>query len=166
MEMGMQENELQALVLAIAAIVVVLFVSVIVLMVKLRSLRKRYNKMMNGFPAGNMEELLIALQDQVNEEKAKTKDNGEQIAQLTERMKKMKANVGLQRYNAFSQHGSDLSFSLAVLDDNQNGVVLTGIHSREESYLYAKPIEKGQSTYSLSPEEKQVIDQVGSKRNS
>jgi len=46
--------------------------------------------------------------------------------------------VGVVRYNAFDDVGSDLSFSIALLDDNDNGVVISGIYSRESSTTYAK----------------------------
>ena len=56
--------------------------------------------------------------------------------------------------------GSDLSFALALLDENNNGVLLNGIYSREMSNIYAKPVTKGESSYTLSIEEKQAIDDV------
>jgi hypothetical protein len=78
----------------------------------------------------------------------------------------MKSRLGVQRYNAFSQEGgSDLSFSIVILDEEQDGVVLTGIHGREQTFIYAKPVEKGQSSYSLSPEEKVLIDRIAVKLN-
>lgn len=63
----------------------------------------------------------------------------------------------LVRFNAFDNMGSDLSFALALLNQEGNGVVLSSINSREESRIYAKPIVRGESTYHLSEEEKQVI---------
>jgi hypothetical protein len=56
--------------------------------------------------------------------------------------------------------GSDLSFSIALLDGNQNGVIITSIYGRNESTTYAKPIDKGISRYDLSEEEKKVLGQV------
>ena len=64
------------------------------------------------------------------------------------------------RYNAFRDTGSDLSFTLALLDENNNGVVLNGIYSREMSNIYAKPIENGKSTYTLSDEEQKAIERA------
>jgi len=63
----------------------------------------------------------------------------------------------LLRFSAFENMGSDLSFAFALLNQEGSGVVLSAIHSREESRVYAKPINKGQSTYSLSNEEIEVI---------
>ena len=64
------------------------------------------------------------------------------------------------RYNAFSDTGSNLSYSLAVLDENNNGVVLSSLYGREDNRSYAKPVENGKSTYQLSDEEKDVLEQV------
>lgn len=68
--------------------------------------------------------------------------------------------VGIVRYSAFRDVGSDLSFALALLDENNNGVVLNGIYSVENSNIYAKPIENGKSTYSISEEEQQAINKA------
>lgn len=65
--------------------------------------------------------------------------------------------IGIVRYSAFQDTGSDLSFALALLDRENNGVVLNGIYSREMSNIYAKPIKKGESTYNLIEEEKQAL---------
>jgi len=54
--------------------------------------------------------------------------------------------------------GSNLSFAIALLDGNDNGIVLNGIYSRESTTTYAKSIINGQSKYALSAEEIQAID--------
>ncbi len=66
--------------------------------------------------------------------------------------------VGIVRYSAFKDMGSDLSFALALLDENNDGVVLNGIYSVENSNIYAKPIKNAKSTYSLSDEEQKAIN--------
>ena len=72
-------------------------------------------------------------------------------------MKKCLQKVGVVRYNAFDDVGSDLSFALAILDDKNNGYVLNGIYARDNSNIYAKPVENGKSSYVLSEEEKEAI---------
>jgi hypothetical protein len=59
--------------------------------------------------------------------------------------------------------GGDLSFSLALLDKNGDGIVLTGLFSRNSSSVYAKPITDGSSTYPLSQEEIQAIQKAMAK---
>ena len=61
------------------------------------------------------------------------------------------------RYSAFKDTGSDLSFAVAMLDENNDGVVFNGIYSREMSNIYAKPVKNGVSEYTLSEEEKEAI---------
>ena len=68
--------------------------------------------------------------------------------------------IGMVRYNAFRDTGSNLSFALALLDENNNGVVLNGIYSREMSNIYAKPVENGVSPYTVSDEEKEAIQKA------
>lgn len=69
------------------------------------------------------------------------------------------------RFSAFENMGSELSFALALLNQDGNGVVLSSINNREESRVYAKPVVAGQSSYNLSSEERTVIAkaQVGEK---
>ncbi|MFC5450634.1 DUF4446 family protein [Paenibacillus aestuarii] len=143
-----------------AALIIVLFVMVIVLMSKLSKLRKQYLKMINGSQADNMENLIIGIQEQLNQQKAESATISAKVENMREAMKSMKSKVGIHRYNAFAEGGSDMSFTIAMLDEHQDGVIMTGIHSREQTYLYAKPVQKGQSTYTLSPEEKQAISQT------
>ena len=68
--------------------------------------------------------------------------------------------IGIVRYNAFQDTGSDLSFALALLDEKNNGVVLNGIYSREMSNIYAKPVENGKSKYTISEEEGLAIEKA------
>jgi hypothetical protein len=71
--------------------------------------------------------------------------------------------VGVVRFNAFDNTGSDLSFAVAMLDATDSGFVLSGIYGREESRVYAKPVLKGESTYMLTKEEKQALEVAGKK---
>lgn len=139
---------------------VLLLIMVLVLLVKLSHMNKRYRKIIGNTNVEHVDDLLMELQDGKTMLEAAVKEQAEAIAGIRRGMRKMKSNVAIARYNAFNKQGSDLSFSVAILDDEQDGVVLTGIHSREESYIYAKPVEKGASSYALSPEEKEVIAQT------
>lgn len=66
--------------------------------------------------------------------------------------------LGIVRYNAFKDVGSNLSFTLALLDRDNNGVVLNGLYGSTSSNIYAKPIQNGQSKYPLSEEEIEAIN--------
>ena len=66
----------------------------------------------------------------------------------------------LLRFNAFDNMGSDLSFALALLNQEGDGVVISSINSREDSRVYAKPISSGKSKYHISAEENIVIEKA------
>lgn len=67
-------------------------------------------------------------------------------------------HLAVVRYDAFGDMGGHLSWSLALLDDNGHGVVLTSIHGRSEARTYAKSISSWASDQPLSPEEEEAID--------
>lgn len=71
--------------------------------------------------------------------------------------------VGYIRYNPFGHVGGDQSFSLCLLDNNENGFVITSIHSREGTRVYFKPLDKAKSDYNLSEEEKKAIEMAREK---
>ena len=66
--------------------------------------------------------------------------------------------IGIVRFNPFKEVGGNQSFSLALLDGNDNGIVITSLYTREENRVYGKPIKNGQSEYLLSEEEKKAIE--------
>jgi len=73
--------------------------------------------------------------------------------------------IGIIRFNPFSEVGSDQSFSVALLDNNDNGVVITSLYAREGNRVYGKPIVNCQSQYSMSQEEKQAIEKAKQQKN-
>jgi hypothetical protein len=90
----------------------------------------------------------------------------ERIEVLERKQQKALARTGLVRYNPFDDTGADLSFSLAVLSEDQDGIVLTSLWGRDEVRVYAKPVQKGTSRYALSNEEKQALAMAVNQRTS
>lgn len=82
-------------------------------------------------------------------------------SQLASRLQLALKHVGLVRYKAFEDVGGDQSFALALLDDDQSGVVLAGLHGRSGDRIYAKPVQQGRSSYALSQEEMEAIARAG-----
>ncbi len=74
--------------------------------------------------------------------------------------------VGIVRFNPFREIGGDQSFSIALLDGKDSGIVLTSLYSREGSRVYAKPVQEGVSKYQLSEEEKEAIEKAIKIKNS
>ncbi len=125
---------------------------------KTNRMKTKYNRFMNGLSDRNMEELLETCLNSVNSVNAKNRDIELKINEIERNLIQCIQKVGIVRFNAFDNVGSDLSFAIALLDDNDSGVVISGIYARDSSSTYAKPIESGKSKYSLSAEEIQAIE--------
>ncbi|HEX9059391.1 MAG TPA: DUF4446 family protein [Clostridia bacterium] len=125
---------------------------------KIKKLKAKYNRFMNGSGDRNLEEIIDKCLDEVNRISARSKEIDLQFNTLERNLMNCIQKVGIVRYNAFENVGSDLSFSIALLDNNDDGVILSGIYSRESSSSYAKPVIGGNSKYTLSAEEIQALD--------
>ena len=146
-------------------LLLILFISVVILLVlyiisvkNLKKLRDSYQKFMIRLGNGeNVEEMLKNYIKKVYEVEKKNDEIVQYCSNIDNKIKGCSQKIGIVRYNAFKDTGSDLSFALAILDDYNNGVVLNGIYARDSSNIYAKPVEKGNSKYVLSNEEKEAI---------
>lgn len=127
---------------------------------KIKKLKSRYSKFMNGLSDRNLEELVDYNIAKVNEVIGKSKEMENHINYLERNVTQCVQKVGVVRYNAFENVGSDLSFSTALLDANDDGFVVSGIYARDSSSTYVKPVTGGKSRYVLSAEEIQAIDQA------
>lgn len=140
---------------------IILFIAFIAIVVKLSNVQKKYKTFLNKL--GNGKDIYEDLDNYMYRVERVEKQNTEVITGLKilqQDLSKCIQKVGIIRYNAFKDTGSDLSFALALLDEENNGIVLNGIYSREMSNIYAKPVEKGVATYTVSEEEKQAIDKA------
>lgn len=129
--------------------------------IKLSKLRKSYKQFMKKLGKGEkIDEILKKYIEAVEEVGERQGDLENYCNKLDENMNTCMQKIGLVRYSAFKDTGSDLSFTLAILDKYNDGIVLNGIYSREMSNIYAKPVKEGKSTYTLSEEEKEAIEKA------
>lgn len=84
------------------------------------------------------------------------------IAALKDAHEKAISKVGIVRFNPFGEIGGDQSFSIALLNGEGNGFVLTSQYGKDMNRVYAKPIKQGKSEYQLSEEEQQAIEKAKS----
>ena len=96
-------------------------------------------------------------QKRIEELEKRVQELQNDFAGYKEAMKSAVVNVGVVRFNPFHEIGSDQSFSVALLDQKQNGFVLTSHYLKEYNRVYAKPIKRGKSEYALSKEEEEAI---------
>ncbi|MDN5345077.1 MAG: hypothetical protein PWQ18_1191 [Clostridia bacterium] len=81
----------------------------------------------------------------------------ERVADLQVGFEKSLSRVGLIRFNAFPDTGSDLSFALALLNREGDGLILTSLYARDETRVFIKPVHAGRSRYRLSEEEEKAL---------
>ena len=146
--------------IAMAIIILLLFVLIILLFNSINRLENRYRRLMRGTNNKNLENLIVGYLDKVDESNNNSQNALDLCNKLEEKMKKSIRKIAVIRYKAFEDIGSDLSFSVALLDENNDGVILTGIYGRNESTTYAKPIDNGISRYDLSQEEINALNKA------
>lgn len=152
--------------LIIAGINFLLLILFITNNLKLSKINKKYNLFMKKLGKGtNIEDMLREYINKVEETNNTNQELIKYCHKLDEEITTCIQKIGMVRYSAFKDTGSDLSFALALLDDKNDGIVLNGIYSRDMSNIYAKQIKNGEAINKLSEEEKQALEIAISKGN-
>ncbi|MCX4343507.1 MAG: DUF4446 family protein [Kineothrix sp.] len=157
-DMGLGNMDLTYLFIGAFAAILVLLIIVIVLCINLGRISKKYKKFMGGKNAKSMEKSIMGLYEDNKLIKASMDKNKKDIEGLYKKFEGAFQKIGIIRYDAFNQMGGKLSFSLALLDENDNGFILNSVHSSEGCYSYTKEIKNGLSEISLGEEEKKALD--------
>jgi hypothetical protein len=136
------------------------FISLILVILNVRRTSKiirKYNRLMRGTDNKNLESMLFKQLDSVQSALTKIKDLELAQSELSSRLNRTAQHIGMIRYNAFDNIGSDQSFSIAVLNEYGDGFVLTSLYGRNMSTVFAKPIKGRKSSYPLTDEELEAI---------
>lgn len=144
--------------LLVISLLLILFI--IISQYRTKKLVKKYNKLVNGISGIDIEELLKNINKDINDMNLDINKIEKNINEIETKLSFAIRRVGFIRYNAFDDMGSQLSFSIALLDDFKNGFVYTSIYGRENTVSYGKPIKNGTSNIPLSAEEMIVIDRA------
>jgi hypothetical protein len=151
-------KDYQGLIMFVLIILVVILIFIEILnRIELSRVEKRYKKLMKGSHSKSIEEMVMENTHKVEESLERAKNIESVYKDVDNRVKKSIQKYSIVRFRAFEDVGSDLSYSIALLNQNNDGVVITGIYGRNESTTFAKPIENGISKYDLTDEEKTAI---------
>ena len=152
--------------LFLSVIIIILLIGFIILLISNMKLKEKYRKFMQKLGNGkNLEDDLSNFMYKVDRVEKQNAEIMNFCKNLEDDLTKCIQKVGIVRYSAFKDTGSDLSFAVALLDEKNSGVVFNGIYSREMSNIYAKPVENGNSSYTLSEEESEAIKRAINSRN-
>ena len=147
--------------LLLAGVLVAITLTTICLL-KMRKLKKEYQLLMELVGKGeNFNDIFNHCVNQIENVSRETQRQKNRIENIEKNMERCVQKVGVIRYKAHQNSGSDLFFAIALLDFEDNGVVLNGIYSRDNTTTtYAKPIEHGKSKYVLVKEEEEAIEEA------
>ena len=158
----MQDN-LAIILIAMTILLVLLIILSIVTLVKLSSTKKRYKMLVNGATGEDLENIIADNIAQMNELVVKNNKIDEDYAAMRNLFEKSLQKIAVYRFSAFHDMGGDMSYAVAMLDHNNNGVIFSSIFGRQESCTYVKPVENGISKYPLSEEENNVLQEAMAK---
>lgn len=159
-EIGLGNFDLGYLLIITAVLAVLLLIVIILLAIQISKagkLKKRLDKFMVGKDSASLEQDIIALCEDNKFLKDSAEKNKKDIRTLFHKMESAYQKMGLVKYDAFQQMGGQLSFSLALLDENNNGFIINSVHSTEGCYSYTKEIKNGQCAISLGTEEAEAL---------
>lgn len=154
------------IVLGLFGAVLILLILTIVLLIKQRKLKNKYLLFMEGADGKTLESTIIQRFKEVDQLKYDSNTMKHDIKKLKDNLLITYQRSSIVKYDAFKEMGGKLSFTLCLLDDNNDGLILTSMHSsREGCYTYVKEIIKGESFVLLSEEEKQALLEAKNKKN-
>jgi hypothetical protein len=144
---------------ALALVVLGIVVWLVVSDVRRQRIRSHNEEVLRSVESGNVPAMLAEYLTTVRSVAIQSADVNHRVATLDSLVPGMIRHVGLVRFSPFHDTGSDQSFSLALLDGEGNGVVVSALHARTGHKLYAKPVVNGSSTYPLTDEERRAISE-------
>lgn len=160
-KIGLGKLDWGILVIGFAVLAVVMLVAIILLIVqisKVNGLKKRLDSFLVGMDGSSLEQDIVRLVEDNKSLKITADRNRKDIRTLYKKMESAYQKMGLVKYDAFHQMGGQLSFSLALLDENNNGFIINSVHSTEGCYSYTKEIKNGACSISLGKEEAEALE--------
>ena len=158
--MGLAGMDLSYILISLAVLVVITIILIIIQNNKLKKISKKYEKFMTGKNAKSLEKEIMDLTEDNNYLREQIDNNNDDIKNVAHQLERAVQKIGIVKYNAFEQMGAQLSYSIALLDQNDNGVLINSVHSTDGSYTYAKEIKHGKCDISLGKEEEEALSQA------
>jgi Protein of unknown function (DUF4446) len=147
------------IVLAVLAVGVIGLVGwVVVLNQRVGRATASYRSLADEASGGSLGDLLVSHGARVDGVERQLAEIDARYQLLERRSRGSLQHIGLVRFNPFNDTGSDQSFAIALLDDDGNGVVVSSLHGRAGTRIFAKPILRGEATHTLSDEEREALN--------
>lgn len=149
-------------IILVAAIAVFSLVLNLLLALSLRKISSHYNSLTKGVEPKTLINALQGIQRTISEHERSLSVYKQELQKIKADNRLNLQNITLKRFNPFGDTGGDQSFILAMLDGNKDGVVITSLHSRENTRFYVKSVSGGVGIdHPLSDEEQKIINRKG-----
>lgn len=146
--------------IALIAVTGISLIATTVCFLQYKKLYRRYDIFMRGKDAETLEDTIIDLLNENIYLRSEDKQNKRQMDYIEKQLRAGYQKTGIVKYNAFKGMGGNLSFVIALLDDNNTGFILNSVHSREGCYLYLKDVIEGKTETLLGNEEREALEQA------
>lgn len=123
-------------------------------------LLRRYRTLVRGTRGESLEGVLEEYNGRVKDVERDLGDLRRSVEAMNLASRRHLQGLGIVRFNAFENIGGNQSFAIALVDGEGNGVVFSSIYGRDETRVYAKPVEQGASPFTLSSEEQMAVDRA------
>ena len=140
--------------------VVLLTVVIFLIIYKMNIISRKYYALMSGKKGADLEKIIRVRFKEMDQVKANAKRVTREHKDVKDHLSSCYSKMGLVKYDAFNEMAGKLSFVLALLNEDNTGVVINAMHSREGCHIYAKELIKGESYIPLSEEEKEAIEKA------
>lgn len=142
----------------LALVVVLLLVALLVQSARLSRAVREYHELVRDADGGrSLHDLLAGNASAVERAGERMAEMESMHGLIDQRTRRSLQHIGLVRFNPFEDTGSDQSFAIALLDDQRDGIVISSLHGRSNTRVFAKPVSDGGSPHHLSDEESQAI---------
>lgn len=144
----------------LSASLVILFIWLLVLQLQLNAIRKMNKNLLNISNRGNISSVIETILRQYTQWQTKQQEIDQFIAFTKENMKFTLREGGFVRYDSFEGVGGKQSFSVLLMTPEYDGIMISALHDRVGTKMYAKEIIQGEPSQNLSREENQLLNQV------
>jgi hypothetical protein len=139
-----------------------IFIAIFILfnIVWLVATEKRLKRFFMGKKAKDLEDTISILEENIDKLVKSKEKTEKELVVINTKLKKSLRGLETIRFNPFPDQGSNQSFAIGILNEENDGVVISSLYSRERMSIFAKPIKSGKSEYELTEEEKKALDKA------
>lgn len=144
------------IIVLLAVVIFILLIMLVMTRKKLAVMQDKYDYFTKGSEA-NIDQVLTRTLQELEKTQEELQQLQQKHGQLREQVKGCIQKVKMERYDAFDAMGGEMSYSILLADENNDGIILTSIYGREDNRCYAKDVKGGKSSYVLAEEEKKLL---------